>query len=142
MLGLKETLAECQGACGGVVVSRDALVSNVLYQVSVMEMRRDWQSDDIKFCGITQTYPNDLNIKQRMCEMVDVQTADWPDNVDEDVDTSKAVGLMIDSTDNLHIFLQERDLGIALSNVQRPCYAVFDLSINVSQVLALSAIIV
>ncbi|PVD22079.1 hypothetical protein C0Q70_17882 [Pomacea canaliculata] len=110
MLALNQKLAECQGACEGVVVSRDALVSNVLYQVSVIEMRRAWQPDDIKFCGITQTYPNDLNIKQWMCEMVDVQTADWPDNV------------------------VERDLGIALRNVQRPCYAVFDLSINVTQV--------
>ncbi|XP_025112427.1 uncharacterized protein LOC112575084 [Pomacea canaliculata] len=142
MLALNQKLAECQGACEGVVVSRDALVSNVLYQVSVIEMRRAWQPDDIKFCGITQTYPNDLNIKQWMCEMVDVQTADWPDNVVADVDTSKAIGLMIDSTDSLHIFLQERDLGIALRNVQRPCYAVFDLSINVTQVLALPATIV
>ncbi|PVD21975.1 hypothetical protein C0Q70_17778 [Pomacea canaliculata] len=137
MLGLNQKLAVCQGPHGGVVVSRDALLSDVLYQISIMEMRRDWKSDDIKFCGITQTYPNDLNIKQRMCEMEDVQTADWPDNVDLNVDTSKAIGLMIDSTDSLHIFLQERDLGIALRNVQRPCYAVFDLGINVTQVLAL-----
>lgn len=36
VLGLNETLAECQGACGGVVVSRDALVSNVLYQVKTI----------------------------------------------------------------------------------------------------------
>lgn len=50
-------------------------------QIQVVEMKRDWQPDDIMFCGITGTHPNDLNIKQRICDMEDVKMCHQAINV-------------------------------------------------------------
>lgn len=37
-------------------------------------MRREWQPNDIMFCGVTSTHPNDLTIKSCIWDMEDVLT--------------------------------------------------------------------
>ncbi|XP_025114190.1 E3 ubiquitin-protein ligase TRIM56-like [Pomacea canaliculata] len=74
LLRLNDTCVDCQDSSGGVVVSSCALESQVYYTVVISEMRRDWQPNDIMFCGVTGTHPNDLTIKSCIWDMEDVLT--------------------------------------------------------------------
>ncbi|XP_025114005.1 protein PML-like isoform X2 [Pomacea canaliculata] len=140
ILGWNGVSAECQGHYGGVVVSSSAMETNFIFEIQVVEMKRDWQPDDIMFCGITGTHPNDLNIKQRICDMEDVKMCHQAINgLAMNVKQYDIIGLMIDPANNFHFFLNKLPLYIA-KHIPRPCYVVFDLDINIKKIIALPAV--
>ncbi|XP_025080981.1 neuralized-like protein 4 [Pomacea canaliculata] len=130
----------------GVVVSRDAMVVNVLYEVRVDDIG---QRNTI-YLGVTGTPHADLTVTNFYEDMKDsviitptgILRKDSTDknNVGKALKSIKVgsrVGVMVDSSKSLHLYVDGHYQGVAHKFVRQPCFAVFDLRENGIQVTAL-----
>ncbi|XP_025113340.1 E3 ubiquitin-protein ligase TRIM71-like isoform X2 [Pomacea canaliculata] len=56
------------------------------------------------------------------------------------VKEGSVIGMTVDSSNNLHLYFDGKEVGVTAQNVPRPCYAVFDLCNQVVKVTALPVV--
>ncbi|XP_025113853.1 neuralized-like protein 4 [Pomacea canaliculata] len=121
---------------GGMVVLSEAMAQNCLYQIRVDKMNRSWNSTHIMYYGVTGTHPSNLKIQEHMYQTDFIIVKRLGDST-ASLEEGNVIGLIIDSSNDLHLYLNGEDLGVTEKSVPRPCYAAFDLNRRVVKVTAL-----
>ncbi|XP_025080942.1 E3 ubiquitin-protein ligase TRIM33-like isoform X2 [Pomacea canaliculata] len=131
-----------------LIFSRDAMIVNVLYEVRIDEINTP--AECYVYLGVTRVLPARLPLPSWSDHLKDSVIL-WENGV-RDKDTStmtnvvnaleflqvgSRVGLLLDSSNNLHFYADGDDQGVAAKDVPQPCFAFFNLSYNVIQVTAL-----
>ncbi|XP_025113338.1 uncharacterized protein LOC112575595 isoform X1 [Pomacea canaliculata] len=125
---------------GGVVVSCEALEDNWLYQVRVDKTDRKWKK---MLYGVAGLHPSNLSIQQQILEMADsiiIKEFGLLTTAEGNVKEGSVIGMTVDSSNNLHLYFDGKEVGVTAQNVPRPCYAVFDLCNQVVKVTALPVV--
>ncbi|XP_025114414.1 E3 ubiquitin-protein ligase TRIM33-like isoform X2 [Pomacea canaliculata] len=131
----------------GVVVSRDVMVANVLYEVAVDEVLAE--DGSLSLGVITNPHPGlvvtmfitglkDSVIIEPDC--VFHQKSSVMSTIGEGLkrlQVGSRVGVLVDTSNDLHLFVDGQDRGVAAKDVKQPCFAVFDMYGTVNKVTAL-----
>ncbi|XP_025080979.1 neuralized-like protein 4 [Pomacea canaliculata] len=146
LTNFRKTARIVQPDRNGMVVSRDAMDDNVLYEVRIDEIKKP--AEKSLMLGVTSVLPIQLPVLSlhlkdyiflREDGVCDKDTVIWT-NVAESLKFLKVgsrVGLLVDSSNNLHFYVDGDDQGVAAKDVPYPCFALFVLGNNVNQVTAL-----
>ncbi|XP_025114441.1 neuralized-like protein 4 [Pomacea canaliculata] len=131
----------------GVIGSRDPMLGNVLYEVRV-----DAVTDVYNYLalGVTRISPAHLLVPEWIRYMKDsVMIAPGlvfyhkkrvPLPLAEGLrklEVGSRVGVLVTSSNDLHLYINGQDQGVAAENVTQPWFAVFDIYDTVSKVTAL-----
>lgn len=133
----------------GVVVSSCSMKKDMLYEVEIIATNQPCRIIQLgvstKDPELFDKTPDDywknssetICVRFNKCKTVSVRVRIIHGNKDEErpdlVDVFKSlkeksrVGLMVDSYDELHLFVDGQDKGVIASTVKDPCYFVFDL---------------
>ncbi|XP_025114430.1 tripartite motif-containing protein 45-like [Pomacea canaliculata] len=131
----------------GVVVSRDAMVANVLYEVRVDAISVEYKEI---LLGVTRISPARLIVTEFSNDLEDSVIV-GPKLVDyegecvlsrlgtnlRELQVGSRVGVLVDSSNFLHLYVDGRDQGVVPTRVIPPCFAVFDMWSSVAKVTAL-----
>ncbi|XP_025114405.1 E3 ubiquitin-protein ligase TRIM33-like isoform X2 [Pomacea canaliculata] len=131
----------------GVVVSRDPMLANVLYEVRVDAGKNRYKKLSL---GVTRISPAHLTVKEWSEDLKDSviimpghifhQRKRVPTPLTKELGRLKVgsrVGVLVTSSNELHLYINGQDLGVAANNVTQPWFAVFDIGSLVSKVTAL-----
>nr|KAG5697120.1 hypothetical protein BaRGS_015255 [Batillaria attramentaria] len=126
----------------GLVVSREPMVVNTLYQVRLEDVDERYSADEI-FVGVvtidpaTQSFSDVLNALDLSSAYIISDTfVRYPDEekVSSDVGAAlcsvgvgDSVGVVVDAARCLHLYINGQDQGVAGHDVPQPCFAFFDL---------------
>ncbi|KAL8598148.1 hypothetical protein ACOMHN_043219 [Nucella lapillus] len=132
----------------GVVVFSDPMVTNRLYEVKVDAINSSYSSTCV---GVVTCSPDTFYIPDRalgsdsssvLCVTDGAGTAfghwlkkKWP-ALDKIAEGSR-VGLVLDSSRSLHLYVNGQDQGVITSGLPHPCYFIFDLLSRCVKVTAL-----
>ncbi|XP_025114400.1 E3 ubiquitin-protein ligase TRIM33-like [Pomacea canaliculata] len=136
-----------QAFCNAVVVSRDPMLANVLYEVRVDSVT---DKENYLELGVTRNSPAHVSVTHssayvkdsviiapgKVCyqqERVPIPLA----NELKGLKVGSRVGVLVTSSNDLHLYINGQDLGVAANNVTQPWFAVFDIGSLVNQVTAL-----
>ncbi|XP_025114388.1 transcription intermediary factor 1-alpha-like isoform X2 [Pomacea canaliculata] len=130
-----------------MVVSRDAMVPNVLYEVRVDAVSLN--NNELSL-GVTRTSPAYLHLTEEHRDLEDSVFVSYSgiyyygqhvrtrlDKVLRRLKVGSRVGLLVDSSNYLHVYIDGQDKGVVPKRVTPPCFAVFDMSSSVTKVTAL-----
>ncbi|XP_025114431.1 transcription intermediary factor 1-alpha-like [Pomacea canaliculata] len=133
--------------CNGVVVSRDAMVANVLYEVRVDKV--SYKHNKLSL-GVTRISPARLLVTELSKDLEDSFIVSYigiyyrgqyvltkQGKVLGRLKVGSRVGLLVDSSNNLHLYIDGQDQGVVAKRVPLPCFAVFDIWSSVTKVTAL-----
>ncbi|XP_025114438.1 neuralized-like protein 4 [Pomacea canaliculata] len=131
----------------GVVVSRDRMLANVLYEVRVDAGTNVYNNLAL---GVTRISPAHLAVKQWSEDLQDsviigtgevyYQRKCMSIPLGEDLtrlEVGSRVGVLVTSSNDLHLYINGQDQGVAAKNVTQPWFAVFSIGSSVSKVTAL-----
>ncbi|XP_025113700.1 E3 ubiquitin-protein ligase TRIM33-like [Pomacea canaliculata] len=131
----------------GLIVSRDAMVPNVLYEVKVNEVTA---TENALSVGVTRMPPERLNMTSSCVNLKDssIVGVDWiihqkmivPSKIGErlkKLQVRSRVGVLVDSSNDLHLYVDGQDQGIVAKRVPPPYFPVFSLYDAVTKVTAL-----
>ncbi|XP_025114370.1 E3 ubiquitin/ISG15 ligase TRIM25-like isoform X2 [Pomacea canaliculata] len=131
----------------GVVVSRDPMLANVLYEVRV-----DAGSSVYNYLslGVTRISPARLTVTLWSTDLQDsaIIMPCWVYHQGESaplplaselrrLEVGSRVGVLVTSSNDLHLYINGQDQGVAAHNVTQPWFAVFDIGSLVTKVTAL-----
>ncbi|XP_025114374.1 uncharacterized protein LOC112576266 [Pomacea canaliculata] len=129
----------------GMVVSREAMETNYLYEVIVDAVS---SKDNRVFVGVTSIPPAWLNMTKYSGHLYDVmiyprvvyQEGEYVSNTLgqclKKLQVGSRVGVMVDSSNGLHLYVNGQDKGIVSNFVKQPCFALFGIWYKVTQVTA------
>ncbi|XP_025114420.1 E3 ubiquitin-protein ligase TRIM33-like [Pomacea canaliculata] len=131
----------------GVVVSRDPMVPNVLYEVRVDSVTGCYKELSL---GVTRISPAHLPVTRWSADLKDSviimpglvirQRERVPLPLANKLNRLKVgsqVGVMVTSSNDLHLYINGQDQGVAAENVTQPWFAVFSAGSSVVKVTAL-----
>ncbi|XP_025113376.1 neuralized-like protein 4 [Pomacea canaliculata] len=93
--------------------------------------------------GVAGLHPSNLSIQQQILEMADsiiIREFGLLTTAEGKVKEGSVIGITVDSSNNLHLYFDGKEVGVTAQNVPRPCYAVFDLCNQVVKVTALPVV--
>ncbi|XP_025114440.1 neuralized-like protein 4 [Pomacea canaliculata] len=131
----------------GGVVSRDPMLANVLYEVTVDAGTGRYNA---LFLGVTRISPACFTVTQWPIvvddsvivgpSLVSYQQKFVPTSLGEGLKKLKVgsrVGVLVTSSNDLHIYINGQDQGVVAMNVTQPWFAVFAIGSSYSKVTAL-----
>ncbi|XP_025114397.1 E3 ubiquitin-protein ligase TRIM33-like isoform X2 [Pomacea canaliculata] len=131
----------------GVVMSRDPMLFDVLYEVRVDAARGGYNE---LIVGVTRSSPAHVFVTKYASDLPDSviigpgevsyqQTCvQIPLGVDlKRLDVGSRVGLLVTSSNDLHLYIDGQDEGVVAKNVTQPWFAVFAIGGSVHKVTAL-----
>ncbi|XP_025113082.1 E3 ubiquitin-protein ligase TRIM33-like isoform X2 [Pomacea canaliculata] len=131
----------------GVVVSRDAMVPNVLYEVNVDVVTA---TKNMISVGVTTIPPERLAITSSSIDLEDstIVGVNWITHQKlslfsrlgeslKRLHVGSRVGVLVDSFNDLHLFVDGQDQGVVPKHVTPPCFAVVSMHGAVTKVTAL-----
>lgn len=140
-LSLDQAVAErITGDEDSIVISADALESNILYEVrldTTDECRPDWTLP----CGVTVGDPEDLTlptcyptrwsdavvIGYHDTHVLGLQKVTDVGNALRKLRVGSRLGVLVDSGNKLHLYIDGQDQGVAATRIRRPCHAFFGI---------------
>ncbi|XP_076455335.1 E3 ubiquitin-protein ligase TRIM56-like isoform X1 [Babylonia areolata] len=135
-----QTADRVTGSSHGVVMSRDPLEVNTLYQVEMNEVLSG-MSYNYNMVGVALQAPDTISVPSAVywsssfAAVIDHrrvlnQGRERRSNLGaplENVDVGSRVGLLLDSRRDVHLYLDGRDLGVFASAIPEPCFFLMDL---------------
>ncbi|XP_025113341.1 E3 ubiquitin-protein ligase TRIM71-like isoform X3 [Pomacea canaliculata] len=109
-------------------------------EVRVDKTDRKWKK---MLYGVAGLHPSNLSIQQQILEMADsiiIKEFGLLTTAEGNVKEGSVIGMTVDSSNNLHLYFDGKEVGVTAQNVPRPCYAVFDLCNQVVKVTALPVV--
>ncbi|XP_076450669.1 uncharacterized protein LOC143286777 [Babylonia areolata] len=144
------TASKSDGQFNGIVLSRDPLEVNTLYEVHIDKMAPQRQHFTGMVVGVTASSPASLTLPQRSSSMAwpawiwpsytvcsGVQVYNEVGAALQYLAQNSRVGLALDSAHCLHLYVDGQDQGIAARGLTDPCYAMFDMIHYCKQITAL-----
>ncbi|KAK7094667.1 tripartite motif-containing protein 2-like [Littorina saxatilis] len=131
----------------GVVMSRDPMMSGMLYQVQINEIDIDYTDT---YLGVVTMSPDTLTLpdtftdphpaalcvgSDRFLVFGDTKGEEW--SVLDELAAGSKVGLAVDTDRSLHLYVDGKHQGVVAPDIPTPCYFMFDMNSRCTKVTAL-----